>query len=143
MFDVNFDTSTTLGVTVTAVNGGAAEGADGNGITVAFVDSVDDAWAASTDRTYDDSTNTLTDHGRLHLGHADEHGSRRGDSGLERRSGFHGGCHRCGRYERGAGDAAATDGHATRPSGRDAGSNTFTVTADDAGTAANGVTVTI
>ena len=44
---------------MTAVNGGAAEGADGNGITVVFKTSIRRP-AASTRFVYDDNTNTLT-----------------------------------------------------------------------------------
>ena len=59
IFAVNFAVSTAFGVTVTAVNGGAAEGADGNGITVAFVD--DNSTVGGVDDVaYDDGTNTLT-----------------------------------------------------------------------------------
>ena len=139
-FDVNFAVSTTFGVSITAVDGGAAEGADGNGITVVFNDT--NATLGDVDLVdYDDTTNTLTID-------ADFSGGVTNTMIASAITAYNGGLDFTAAAI-GAASTAAVAGDAAAPTisyttnGRDAGSNTFSVTADSAGTAANNVTVTI
>ena len=129
-------------MTVTAVDGGAAEGADGNGITVVLVD--DARHAGGVDSVaYDDGTNTLTVDRRLHAARRRTRKSRprfkprtavldftavatarrNTNAGRRRRRHLHADLH----------DRPVATPAARRSS----------VTADTAGAAANGVTVTI
>jgi flagellin len=140
-FNVNLAVSTTIGFSVTAVNGGAAEGADGNGISVVFVD--DNTTASGVDDvTYDDNTNTLTITADFTSGTLTNTelaaAVQASNGGLDFTSAEIGAIN----TNVVAGDAAApTETYTT--AGRDAGSNTFSVTSTEAGVAANGVTVTI
>jgi flagellin len=148
VFNLTFDTSTTLGLTITAVDGGAAEGADGNGITVVLVD---DATTASgvnaAASSYDDNTNTITLAGDFTSGTLTNTEVAAGiqaigGAGVNFTAVATGGAGQnlvvgdVGTYSSGSGITYTT-------TGRDAGSHGFRVSADTAGTAANGVTVTI
>lgn len=143
VFAVNFDTSTTLGVTVTAVDGGAAEGADGNGITVTFVQDATSAGAVNAAASsYDDTTNTITLAGDFASGTLTNTEVAAGIQALGG-AGVNFTAAAIGAANTNLVAADAGAGTVTyTTNGRDAGSNTFTVLADQAGTAANGVNVT-
>ncbi len=140
-FHFDFDTTTTVGVTVTALNNGAAEDADGNGITVVLVDNNDTTGNVAS-VGYVDGTNTLTVT-------ADFTGGVTNTEVAAAIAASNGGADFAA-VATGTANTALVAGDANAGitptylvAGRDAGSTTFTVTADAAGTAANGVQVTI
>jgi flagellin len=141
-FSFNFDTTVAAGVQITALDGGAAEGADGNGITIALVEDATNAGAvnaaassfaggvitiaanfASGTVTNDEVAAAI----QALNGGADFTATGTGGAGVNLA----------------AGDAQAATAPTYTTNGRDAGSTTFSVTADTSGTAANGVTVDV
>ncbi|MEX0642983.1 MAG: flagellin, partial [Pirellulales bacterium] len=138
-FHFDFDTTAAVGVTVTALNNGAAQDASGNGITVVLADTSD---ASGNVDSVTFSSGTLTVN-------ADFTGGVTNTEVAAAIAAFNGGAD-FGAAATGtantvlaAGDANAGITPTYLVAGRDAGSTTFTVTADAAGTAANGVQVTI
>ncbi len=137
-FHFDFSTTAAVGVDVTAVNGGAAQDASGNGISVVLVDNNDSSgnvasvvYAAGTLTVTADFTGGVTNTEvataiQASNGAADFTATATGAANTALAAGD-------------AGNYAPT----YTANGRDAGSTAFAVTADAAGTAANGVTVTL
>jgi flagellin len=127
------------------VDGGVAEGADGNGISVVAVQDATAAGAVNT-VTYDDNTNTLTVNADFASGTLTNTeiataiqafgGAGVNFTATAAPANTNLAAGDTGTYATGTGIVYGT-------SGRDAGSHAFTVVADTAGAAANGVTVTI
>jgi flagellin len=145
---LTFDTSTTLGVTITAVNGGAAEDADGNGITVILVQDATVAGGVNgAASAYVDGTNTLTLAGDFTSGTLTNTEVAAGIQAVGGASStFTAAAIGAANSNLLAGDVgtyASGTGIVYTTTGRDAGSAGFRVQADAAGVAANGVTVTI
>ncbi len=145
-FTLGFDTTTGASVAITALNNGEAEDADGNGITVILVQDATvagDVNAAASG--YVDATNTLTIAADFASGTLTDTEVAAGIAAIN------GGANFSAVASPGATNLVAADvgtytdgaGLTYTVSGRDAGSHSFTVRADTAGTAANGVTVTI
>jgi flagellin len=144
VFALTFDTTTTSSVTITAVNGGAAEGADGNGITVVLAE--DAGTAGGVDSVaYVDATNTLTVNANFASGTVTDtevaaaiqaSGGGLDFTAVAAPGGANLATADIGTYASGSGINYTT-------TGRDIGSLGFEVQADTAGAAANGVTVTI
>jgi flagellin len=149
VFALTFDTTTTSSVTITAVNGGAAEGADGNGITVVLVQDATTAGGVNTAggaTFYTDATNTLTiaadfasgtvTDTEIAAGIQQVGGAGVNFTAVAAPGGANLAAADVGTYAAGSGINYTT-------TGRDAGTLGFEVQADTAGAAANGVTVTI
>ncbi len=137
-FHFDFSTTAAVGVDVTAVNGGAAQDASGNSISVVLVDNNDSSgnvasvvYSAGTLTVTGDFTGGVTNTEvataiQASNGGADFTATATGTASTALAAGD-------------AGNYTPT----YTANGRDAGSTTFAVTADNAGTAANGVTVTL
>jgi flagellin len=137
-FHFDFSTTAAVGVDVTAVNGGAAQDASGNGISVVINDTNDSSGTVSS-VTYAAGTLTIA---------ADLTGGVTNTAIAAAIQASNGGADFTATATGTANTAlAAGDAGNYTPTytanGRDAGSATFAVTADAAGTAANGVTVTL
>jgi flagellin len=128
---ITLDTTNSATFTITALNGGTAEGAEGNGAkTLVIVD------GASEGVAYNTTTNEITVTVDITGGNNEVSDlvSVINGSSLFSAAGT----------TQGTDTIAATNtGAGTLSGGRDAGSADITVTADTAGSAANGVTVTI
>jgi flagellin len=146
-FTLTFDTTVASSIAITAVNGGAAEDADGNGITVVFTqDNTVAGGVNGAASNYNDGTNTLTiaaDFASTTLTDTEVaagiqaiNGAGTTFTAVASPGGQNLAAADIGSYSTGSGIVYTV-------SGRDAGSHAFTVTADTAGAAANGVTVTI
>ena len=139
VFHFDFDTTTAAGVTVTAVNGGAAQDASGNGITVVLVDNNDTTgnvasvgYASNTLTVTADFTGGVTNTEVAAAIQASAAGAN-----------FTAAATGAANTALVAGDANAGITPTYTTNGRNAGSTVFSVTADTAGVAANGVTVTL
>jgi flagellin len=140
VFHFDFDTTTTAGVTVTALAAGAAGGANGNGITVDLVQ--DNTTAGGVDSvTF--SGGVITVNGDFASGTLTNTevaaAIQASNGGADFTAAETGGAN----VNLAAGDTAAGVAPNYTTTGRNVGSTTFSVTADAAGTAANGKTVTI
>jgi hypothetical protein len=145
VFTLDFDTTPATSITVSAVNGGVAEDADGNGISVVLVQDATTPGDVNS-VAYDDNTNTLTVNadfasGTLTNTQVAAAIEAFGGAGVNftaiaapANTSLAAGDE--GTYATGAGITYTT-------TGRDAGNHAFTVRADTAGIAANGLTVTI
>jgi len=148
VFTVTFDTTTTRGVQITAVNGGVAQDASGNGITVVFVQDATvagDVNAAATN--YNAGTKTITVAADFNSGTLTNAEVATGIQNINGASSTFTAAATGGAGNLVAGDVGtyttANGGVVYNTTGRDAGSTGFRVTADTAGAAANGVTVTL
>jgi flagellin len=140
VFHLDFGTTSSAGVTVTALAGGAAAGTNGNGITIDLVD--DNTTVGGVDSvalaggvltvTADFSSGTLTN---TEVAAAIQASA----AGADFTAAASGGAN----VNLAAGDATTGAAPIYSTTGRNAGSTAFTVTADAAGTAANTKTVTI
>jgi flagellin len=143
VFELTFDTTVASTITVTAVNGGAAEDADGNGITVVLVqDATVGGGINGAASSYDDGTNTLTIAGDFAVGTLTDTEVAAGIQAINGASSTFTASAAPGGTNLDPLDTGTyTPTYTT--TGRDAGSTTIEITADTAGTAANGVTVTL
>jgi hypothetical protein len=145
VFTLDFDTTAATSITITAVNGGVAEDADGNGITVDLLQDATTAGGVNS-VAYDDNTNTLAVNADFASGTVTNTevaaaieafgGAGVNFTALAAPANTDLAAGDVGTYATGSGITYTT-------TGRDAGSHDFTVRADAAGAAANGVTVTI
>ncbi|HVT27588.1 MAG TPA: flagellin [Lacipirellulaceae bacterium] len=137
-FHFDFDTTAAVGVDVTALSGGAAAGANGNGISIVVNDTNDTTGTVSS-VTF--AAGTLTIDADLTGGVTNTDiatAIQNSNGGAD----FTATATGVANTALAAGDAGNyTPTYTTN--GRDVGSTTFSVTADTAGAAANGVTVTI
>ncbi|MEX2317331.1 MAG: flagellin [Pirellulales bacterium] len=143
VFAFTFDTTVAASITITAVNGGAAEGADGNGINIVLVEDATVAGGVNAAASgYVDATNTLTIAANFASGTVTDTEVAAGIQAINGASSTF-----TAVAAPGATNLAAADIGTYVPTyttdGRDAGSSTIEVTADTAGAAANGVTVTL
>ncbi len=146
-FTLTFDTTGASSIQITAVDGGAAEGANGNAITVELVEDATVANGVNAAASnYNDVTNTLTIAANFAGGTLTDTAVAAGiqaigGAGVNFTATANPGATNlvagdAGSYTTGAGLNYTTNG-------RDAGSTTFSVTADTAGDDANLVTVDI
>jgi flagellin len=143
VFAFTFDTTVASSITITAVNAGTAEGADGNGVTVVLVEDATVAGGVNgAASSYSDATNTLTIAANFASGTVTD---TEVAAGIQAINGA--GSTFTAVAAPGATNLAAADIGTYTPTystvGRDAGSSEIEITADTAGTAANGVTVTL
>jgi flagellin len=141
VFHFDFDTTVAAGVTVTALNNGAAEDASGNGITVILTDNNDTSGNVNT-VTYDSNALTLTIDADFTGGVTNTEiaaAIQASNGGADFTAAATGGANVA--LQAGDDNAGILPTYTTN--GRDAGSTTFSVIADTAGAAANNVTVTI
>ena len=139
-FHFDFDTTTAAGVSVTALAGGAAAGANGNGITVVLAQ---DATNAGGVNTVTFSGSTLTVNGDFTSGTLTNTEVAAAIQASAAGANFTATATGTASTNLVAADVNAGTTPVYSTTGRNAGSTTFAVTADTAGTAANGVTVSI
>jgi len=140
VFHFDFDTTPAVGVTVTALNNGAAEDASGNGITVVLVQNGGTAGGVDS-VTY--SSNTLTVNADFASGTLTNTEVASAIQAFNGGADFTAVATGTAGTNLAAGDTNAGITPVYSTAGRDAGSTVFAVTADTVGVAANGVTVTL
>jgi flagellin len=142
VFHFDFDTTTTAGVTVTAVDGGSAEGADGNGITVALVEDATNVGAVNAAAS-SFAGGVITIAANFASGTVTNTEVAAAIQALNGGADFTAVATGGANVNLAAADVQAATAPNYTTNGRDAGSLQFSVTADTVGTAANGVTVDI